>query len=180
MLLMGDELSRSQGGNNNAYAQDNETSWLDWSAGGAPDPDLLRFVQALIGLRRRHDAFRRRAFLTGAPVDARGLKDIYWLAPEGREMTGEDWHEGERRAIGVQLGNDAADGCRFLMLLNGSAEALPFRLAADFPSRSWYRVFGTGRTRARASDHIRPGGAFELAPRSFTLFGHEDWVDRAR
>ena len=179
MLLMGDELSRSQAGNNNAYAQDNETSWLDWAAGGSPDPDLLRFVRALTALRRRHDAFRRRGFLTGAPVDESGLRDVYWLAPEGREMTAEDWHDGERRTMGVQLGNDAADGCRFLLLLNGSPEEVPFRLAAEFPSGSWVRLVDTAEAHGRASDRIRPGGAFDLAPRSFVLFGHEDWADRA-
>jgi isoamylase len=178
MLLMGDELSRSQGGNNNAYAQDNETSWLDWAAGGSPDPDLLRFVKALTALRRRHDAFRRRAFLTGAPVDRSGLSDVYWLAPEGREMTAEDWHDGERRTMGVQLGNDAADGCRFLLLMNGSPDEVPFRLAAEFPSGSWVRLVDTAEARGRAPDRIRPGAAFDLAPRSFVLFGHEDWADR--
>ena len=78
-------------------------------------------MQALIGLRKRYAAFRRRDFLSGAPVPRNGLKDVYWLAPEGREMTIEDWADGMRRALGMQFGNDAPDGQRFLLLVNAGA-----------------------------------------------------------
>ena len=172
MTLMGDELSRTQGGNNNAYAQDNETSWLDWEAGAAADPDLLPYVQALVALRKRYDAFRRRAFLTGVTVPASGLKDVYWLAPEGREMTTEDWGDGLRRTLGMQLGNDAADGQRFLLLLNACPDAIDFRLAPE-PAGRWASVFDTrlpGGLVRGAPAVLEPGGTIPLDPRSLVLF----------
>jgi isoamylase len=174
MLLMGDEFSRSQGGNNNAYAQDNETSWLDWEASIKTDPELLAFVKTLIALRRHFDAFRRRTFLTGATV-ADGLKDVLWLAPEGREMSDHDWNDPERRSFGMQLGNDAPDGQRLLLLLNASAEPVDFLLPPDLPNGRWIQVFDTGRP-----DGVVQGGAAvqagEICPlqsQSLVLFQHE-------
>ncbi len=131
MILMGDEMSRTQGGNNNAYAQDNETSWMDW-AENADDPRFIEFVRNAVALRQNHDAFRRRNFFAGDRNGDNGLKDLYWLAPEGREMTADDWGEDLRRAVGVQFGNDAADGVRFLMVLNATPEPISFGLPADF------------------------------------------------
>jgi glycogen operon protein len=175
MLLAGDELSRSQGGNNNAYAQDNETNWLDWGAGLEADPALPDFVRTLIGLRARFEAFRRRTFLTGAPVAGTRLKDVYWLAPEGREMTHGDWSDGQRRTLGLQLGNDAADNGRFLVLMNAAAEPVPFRLAADFPLGPWAAVFDSalpdGLVRGEPPI-LEPGGTFPLPARSLVLFQH--------
>ena len=173
MLLMGDELSRTQNGNNNAYAQDNEISWFDWEKSAAEDPDLLAFTQAVISLRRRYDAFRRREFLTGASVPPRGLKDVYWLAPDGREMTTDDWNDGLRRTLGMQLGNDAADGQRFLLLLNADPEPVEFKLPADFPNGAWVLVFDTrlpsGLVRGEPVV-LRPGGTFPMEGRSLVLF----------
>ena len=115
-------------------------------------PDLVRFVRFLIALRRQHDAFRRRRFLTGTTVAGTSLKDVYWLAPEGREMTGEDWGDDTRRAIGMQIGNDAADGRRFLVLLNGAPEDVAFRLASDFPSPAWHLVLDTAQPFGRNAE----------------------------
>ncbi|MDA0226026.1 MAG: glycogen debranching protein GlgX, partial [Proteobacteria bacterium] len=102
MLLAGDERGRTQQGNNNAYCQDNEISWLDW----APDPaaaSLLEFTQRLITLRRRHPAFRRRDFFQGRPLHGHDVKDIQWLKPDGHEMTDEEWGQGFARCLGVYL-----------------------------------------------------------------------------
>jgi isoamylase len=176
MLLMGDELSRTQAGNNNAYAQDNEISWLDWNASANGDVDLLHFTKALIALRHRYDAFRRRAFLTGARVLNSGLKDVYWLAPEGREMTNEDWYDDSRRTVGVQLGNDARDGHRFLLLLNAAPDEVPFRLAENFPNGAWFQLFDTAHRDVDPANRpivFRTGETFPLASRSLVLFGHE-------
>jgi len=173
MLLMGDELSRTQNGNNNAYAQDNEISWFDWEKSAAEDPDLLAFTQAVISLRRRYDAFRRREFLTGASVPPRGLKDVYWLAPDGREMTTDDWNDGLRRTLGMQLGNDAADGQRFLLLLNADPEPVEFKLPDDFPNGAWVLVFDTRLTAGLVRGEpvvLRPGGTFPMEGRSLVLF----------
>jgi len=171
MLLMGDELSRTQAGNNNAYCQDNEISWLDWNSDGG-DPDLLVFVDNVIALRKRFAAFRRRNFLSGARVAGNGLKDVYWLAPEGREMTTEDWADGLRRAIGMQLGNDAPDGQRFLILLNAAPEAVDFKLA-ETPAGSWLQVFDTREPQGLVRGEpvvLDAGGSFALDPRCLVLF----------
>src|SRR5215469_5960909 len=102
MLLAGDEFGRTQGGNNNAYCQDNPTSWLDWTAIDDPDRDDLAFVQELLALRRRHKMLRWPAFLH-ARQSRGGIKDITWLGPDGSEMATEHWHDGDRRAIGLML-----------------------------------------------------------------------------
>ena len=162
MLLMGDELSRTQYGNNNAYAQDNETSWLDWKRGAAEDPDLVQFVSTLIAFRRRFDAFRRRDFLKGAEVPGTGLKDVYWLAPEGREMSNDDWADGRRHALGIQLGNDSADRQRVLILMNGAAETVSFMLPPLFGESQWGAGARHGCRRgapARADHGFEGGGA---------------------
>jgi glycogen operon protein len=171
MLLMGDEMSRTQGGNNNAYCQDNEISWLDWANDG-DDPQLLIFARHLIALRKTFDAFRRRDFLSGATVPPSGLKDVYWLAPEGREMTNEDWADGLRRALGMQIGNDAPDGQRFLILFNAAPEPVDFQLAPE-PKGRWMQVFDTrqpgGLIRSEPA-MLASGGTFELAARSLVVF----------
>jgi isoamylase len=180
MLLMGDELSRTQGGNNNAYAQDNEISWLDWAETN-PDPELLPFTQALIALRKRYDAFRRRDFLTGATVPKNGLKDVYWLAPEGREMTTADWGDGLRRTLGMQLGNDAPDDQRFLILLNAAPDPVEFHLAKQ-PHETWVPVFDTrlhaGLARGTPAA-LNSGGTFRLDSRSLVLFQHASTTHKA-
>ncbi len=175
MLLAGDELSRTQGGNNNPYCQDDETSWLDWSAGREHDPDLPDFVTALLALRRDNKALRRGAFLTGTEAPETGLKDVYWLAPSGAEMTSEDWHDPSRQVIGMQLGNDAREGRRILVLINGSLAEVPFCLAPTLPGEAWQPVFdatlpaGLAAVDAAA---LHRGGTFALAPRSLVLFQH--------
>ncbi len=173
MLLMGDELSRTQNGNNNAYCQDNETSWLDWKAGAVLDPTLLNFVRQLVEFRKRFEAFRRRAWLKGVAVPDTGLKDVYWLAPEGREMSRDDWADTRRRALGVQLGNDAADGQRFLILMNAAPETVPFSLPDSFTNNVWVQVLDT--TVFDMSGPItvlKKGMRYPLAGRSFSLFQH--------
>lgn len=174
MLLMGDELSRTQNGNNNGYAQDSEISWMNWNREAGPDPDFLAFARNLIALRKRYRAFRRINYLTGATVPKNGLKDVYWLAPEGREMTNQDWAEGLRRALGMQLGNDAPDEQRFLILLNAAPDPVEFRLATDVSGR-WLQVFDTtfadGLVRSDAAV-LDSGGSFALEARSLVLFQH--------
>jgi glycogen operon protein len=181
MLLMGDEISRTQKGNNNAYAQDNEISWMDWEAGLETDPELLTFTQALIALRRRFDAFRRRAYLSGAKVPGNGLKDVYWLAPEGREMSNEDWGDGLRRTLGMQLGNDAADGQQFLLLLSAAPEPVDFVLPDDFPTGNWVQVFDTRLDEGLVREKpiiLQPGQRFVIEPRSLVLFQHGNITEK--
>ena len=94
MLLGGDEIGRTQGGNNNAWCQDNEISWFDWELDGASG-ELLEFTRRLIALRREHPVFRRDAFLEGQRRS--GLPDVWWFRPDGRRMTQRDWRNARRR-----------------------------------------------------------------------------------
>jgi isoamylase len=110
MLCHGDELGRTQQGNNNGYCQDNELTWVDWSK---VDVDLLAFTRRLSELRREHPAFRRRRFFDGRPVRRRGqdtLPDIEWFTPDGSEMTEEDWDSGFGRSIAVYLNGNGIPG----------------------------------------------------------------------
>ncbi len=137
MLLGGDELGRTQHGNNNAWCQDNELSWFDWEL-DEERRALLDFTRELIAFRKRHPSFRRRSFLTGQSTRGSGLPDVVWLRPDGRKMTMRDWGRGDARTIGVFLngdeipsqgphGEEISDDT-FLLLFNGHDEPLGFRL----------------------------------------------------
>jgi glycogen operon protein len=159
MLLAGDELGRTQRGNNNGYCQDNEISWLDWA--GA-DADLLAFTRQLIALRRAHPVLRRRRWFQGRSIRGTEIHDIGWYLPDGSEMTDHDWRAATARALGVFLNGDAIDspdphGYRvrdesFHVLINANAETVTFRLAAAHAAERWVRVFDTTRP------------AFDVAP----------------
>ena len=105
MLTAGDERGRTQGGNNNAYGHDDETSWIDWR----PDDawlDVYEHTKAALRLRREHPALRQRHWLEGQPTIQRGPKDLTWLHPEGREMTNEDWHDEALQVVGMAVSGD--------------------------------------------------------------------------
>src|SRR6185295_2810047 len=100
MLLAGDEMGRTQVGNNNAYCQDNEVSWVNWEL--SPEGrQLLEYTRRLIGLRNAHPLFRRRTFFRGRAVRDPAIKDVLWLAPSGTEMTDEEWNQSFARCLGV-------------------------------------------------------------------------------
>jgi glycogen operon protein len=173
MFLMGDELARTQKGNNNAYCQDNEISYCDWS--NPEDPELLLFVRNLIALRKRYDAFRRNTFFTGQTLDSRNLKDIYWLAPEGREMSQDDWQSFERRAFGLQIGNDSDDHERFLVLFNAEPDEITFQLPENFPCNGFMPVFHSAEPEGlikKPGALLKAGGSYPLGSRSLVLFQH--------
>ena len=108
MLVAGDEMGRTQRGNNNAYCQDNEISWLDWDL-GPDEEDLLATVRLLLRLRQEHPVFRQRHFFEGRPVREGALKDLAWFAPSGTEMTEAEWHSPRLHTLGMFL---AGDGLR--------------------------------------------------------------------
>jgi isoamylase len=132
MLLGGDELGRTQSGNNNAWCQDNEISWFDWVH---PDEGLTEFTRRLISLRKTHPVFRRRNFFQGKGDE---LPDVWWMRPDGRKMTQRDWGNGEARAIAVFLNGDelkmatprgeVVDDESFLVLFNAHHEPITFRM----------------------------------------------------
>jgi isoamylase len=135
MLLGGDEFARTQGGNNNAWCQDNEISWFDWSWDDRGER-LRSFAKRLIELRREHPVFRRRQFLEGSDPSGSGLPDVWWFRADGRRMTKRDWNE--QRTVGMFLNGMeiAAPGPRgerveddsFLLLLNAYHEDVTFML----------------------------------------------------
>jgi len=137
MLGMGDELGRSQRGNNNAYCQDNDLSWLDWHTA---DTELLAFVADLAAIRRAHPALRRRHFLHGRIAADDGMPDVQWLSPDGSLLSAEDWHDRSRQAVLFVLAGDAATELdteghpardnRFVVALNAGRRALPLSLPA--------------------------------------------------
>ena len=162
MLLAGDELGRTQRGNNNAYCQDNEISWLDWENA---DPALLRFVQQLIELRKRHPSFRRRTY----PKP----EDTSWLAPEGREMTENDWKLPFARCFGMlMIGQRLAERDEhgeamldddLLLLLNAHHEAIEFVL----PGAGWVRLIDTAEPPGPAANkYALQGRSLALLVRS--------------
>jgi glycogen operon protein len=135
MLLGGDELSRTQRGNNNAWCQDNEISWFHWDLDDDCERRLLEFTRRVIALRRDHPVFRRTRFFAGSGAD---LPDVWWMRPDGRKMTQRDWRNPEARAIGVFLNGDelnmttsSGDELRdesFLVLFNAHHEPMTFRM----------------------------------------------------
>jgi glycogen operon protein len=165
MLLGGDEMGRTQDGNNNAWCQDNELSWFDWEH---TDDDLLVFTKRLIALRRNHPAFRRRDFLRGADTTGMGLPDAWWLRPEGRRMTRRDWERDDIHALGLFLNGDAIPdrderGERlrddsFLMLISAHHENLQFTLPSRRYGRAWSLELSTAEPGV-------PPGAWTAQPR---------------
>ncbi|HEY6483299.1 MAG TPA: glycogen debranching protein GlgX [Steroidobacteraceae bacterium] len=152
MLLGGDELGRTQNGNNNAYCQDNATSWLDWTL-DAEQQGWLDFVCQMIDLRRRHPVFSRRRFLQADAVNADGLKEIAWLTPEGSEMTETQWNQHFARCLGVYLAGAAIErrdkrgravtDNNFMLLFNAHHEVIPFVLPQFISDKAWWTVLDT-------------------------------------
>jgi glycogen operon protein len=152
MLLAGDELCHSQQGNNNAYCQDNELTWLNWELTEAQQA-WLEFVRALIHLRRTQPVFQRRKFFQGRAIHGEGIQDISWFEPSGQEMTEEAWNTGYARCLGVRLAGDLIGevdergedivGDTILLLLNAHYEAIPFTLPATQEGEVWERLLDT-------------------------------------
>ncbi len=180
MLLHGDEVSRTQHGNNNAYCQDSELSWLDWKA-AREHWSLLEFTEQVSRLRREHPVFQRRRFFQGRPVrGSGGLADIVWFTPAGAEMSDEDWDAGFARSVMVFLNGRAITtvdtrGERvvddsFLLLLNASHEDLAFTLPSDEYGEGWHVVLDTaGPLAADEAPAVKPGSDVDVEGRSMLV-----------
>jgi isoamylase len=177
MLLAGDEIGRTQHGNNNAYGQDNEISWLDWERAGEAQ-ELFDFVSQLISLRKAHPVLRRSRFLHGR-FEAHGLKDVTWFTPQGTEKTEENWQDAHARAISILLNGRAepdrrADGLPLeddllLLLMNSYHEPVEFTLPEVEFGQVWKPVIDTAVPGQGLSD--RPMGAQLTRPgRSLALY----------
>jgi glycogen operon protein len=179
MLLSGDELGRSQQGNNNAYCQDNELTWLHWDL-DARRRALLDFTRRLVRFRRAHPTLRRHKFFQGRPLRGSEIKDLLWLRADGREMTEEDWNAAWMRTLGVRLdgkGLDVRDergrpveDDTLLILFNAHHEPVPFKLPASVPGERWAVVFDTHRPALKENESVVAGGGeTPLAGRSLML-----------
>ncbi|WP_090608544.1 glycogen debranching protein GlgX [Mycobacterium lentiflavum] len=172
MICHGDELGRTQNGNNNGYCQDSELTWIDWSQA---DTDLLEFTRKVSGLRADHPVFRRRRFFSGKPVGRRGqdgLPDISWFAPDGSEMTDEDWGAGFSKSVAVFLNGHGipdrdARGQRvlddsFLLCFNAHYEPIEFTLPPKEFGASWQLVVFTGPEEETPADEVPGGGTLAV------------------
>ena len=180
MICGGDEIGRTQHGNNNAYCQDNEISWVDWKM-GKPQQTLLTFTRSLIALRQNHPVFRRRRFFQGRRIRGAEVKDLSWLRPDGKEMTDEDWAKGYVRCLGVRLAGDAIEekdskgrpvlDDTFLILLNAHHEPRPFTLPAHKRHVLWQPVLDTALTEENAKQGklLRGGVQYDLEARSLAV-----------
>jgi isoamylase len=182
MLLAGDEIGHTQGGNNNAYCQDNDISWLEWQELRPEDEALREFVRHLVRLRRQHRVFSRPRFFRGEVVSEAGLKDITWVTPDGVEVTGEYWGNESALSLGYVLGGAAGEfftrgGQRdidesFLVMMNAYYGDLDFRFPR-LPTRMvWEALVDTAEPTGIAKDGRlwQPGESYPLRGHSFALF----------
>jgi glycogen operon protein len=179
MLLAGDEMGHTQQGNNNAYCQDNDISWLNWELEPS-HVDLLEFTRFMICLFHRHPVLRRRHFFQGRRIRSSEVEDLTWFRPDGQEMTDEEWNNPETRCYGLRLAGDAieevdARGNRIvddtlLILVNAHYAALSFVLPLHPSEMHWELVLDTrearGKRRSRARRGARP---YKLEARSLAL-----------
>jgi glycogen operon protein len=177
MLCAGDEFARTQGGNNNAYCQDNEISWIDW-ASREENADLLEFARHWLEFRRKHPCWRRTRFFEGRDFGLDELKDITWLRPDGAEMAAGDWSEDFVRCLGFVIdgkdlrevdaqGRVLTDGV-FLILLNAHHAAIPFKTPA-LDSGHWRCLMDTTQGWLAEQCLVEPGGEYSLEGRSVAL-----------
>jgi glycogen operon protein len=175
MLLGGDEMGRTQGGNNNPYAQDNEISWYDWAN---VDEDLLAFTRRLIALRQEHPIFRQRRWFQGRPI--RGTVDISWFRSDGQEMSEEDFNTSHRRSLGMYLNGDGIRGRdlhgqpvtddTFMVVMNANDRELDWKLPTTL-EHNWSVVVDTSGV---LEDGYEVDGALSLPARSTVVLTSAD------
>ena len=184
MVLHGDELGRSQGGNNNVYCQDNEISWVDWDLEPWQE-ELLAFTRRAVALRREHPVFRRRRFFAGVSRDEDTPADIAWFAPDGRTMGPDDWANHEARSMLVFLNGEAIPepdqrgervvGDSFLVAFNGHYEPLTFTLPEEVYGDGWLVALDTSDDTAGSvsifddATTLLPGLELQVAERSIVV-----------
>jgi glycogen operon protein len=172
MLLAGDEMARSQRGNNNTYCQDNELSWIDWNL-VEENYDLVDFARHLIRFRRSRPGLRRDTFLKGSKRGP-AAKDVSWLHPSGRELGEPDWNDASARCLGVLMGVGATSRRTrlgdLLVIFNADEEAMEFVLPPPPAETSWCVLFDTAlRHPGPATRMLRNLQTLPLEPRSTVL-----------
>jgi glycogen operon protein len=179
MLCGGDEIGRTQKGNNNAYCQDNETSWYDWRLDDERRA-LLQFTRKVIALRRDHPAFHRAKFFKGRRIRGTDVRDIMWYRHDGAEMTDADWANPVTASLGLFLAGHGIDDLDedgnlvidddFYLVLNGSDVPLSFELPRASSAGQWQLLLDT--TNDDTTERVAQGATTRLEPRSLKLFIH--------
>ena len=180
MLLAGDEFGRTQRGNNNAYCQDNEISWVDWTLQESNKP-LVEFVRKLAGMRHKYPILRRNLFLNGEFVEELGVRDVTWINANGTQMADDDWHDPGLRCFGMLLdGRAQTTGIRqrgkeatILIVINGYHEPLEFTLPECAGGCRWSLLIDTHMNETADLPGFAIGVSYEAGGRSLVLFALE-------
>jgi glycogen operon protein len=177
MLLAGDEFARTQNGNNNAYCQDNEISWVDWNHDDRAER-LINFVRKLTGLRHRFPILRRTRFLTGQFDEELGVKDVSWISTNGEEMRDEQWKDANSRCFGMLLdGRAQTTGIRkrgeeatLLIIFNPWQDVVKFKLPRSNGGEGWTLLADTNFPDSPDEPDFPIGHEYEVTGRSLLLF----------
>ncbi|PHV66092.1 glycogen debranching enzyme GlgX [Williamsia muralis] len=179
MIAHGDEIGRTQNGNNNVYCQDGPIAWMDWQL-AEKNSDLLEFTRRVIALRSSHPVFRRRRFFAGRPIrSGNQARDIAWLTPSGEEMTEEDWDSGFGKSLAVFLNGSGINekdvrgrlvvDDDFLMCFNAHYEPIVFRVPTDFYANEWTGELDTAHPTGSSTVNAKAGSALLVRERSLLV-----------
>ncbi|OAI54945.1 glycogen debranching enzyme, partial [Planctomyces sp. SCGC AG-212-M04] len=177
MLLAGDEIAKSQNGNNNTYCQDSELTWLDWDL-DEEEQNLLAFTRSVIALRKMNPVFQRQKFFQGRSIRGQEQKDIAWFSPDGNPMNDEAWNAGFVKCLGLYLDGEMIGemnergepitGESMLILLNAHHEKIPFKLPTLDKKGHWTALLDTFQL-PEGGQEIQPGSQYSLAGRSLAV-----------
>jgi glycogen operon protein len=181
MLLAGDEIGRTQQGNNNSYCQDNEISWINWENS---DGELLDFTSRLIHLRRNHAAFSRKNWFKGEPVKGDGIEDIAWFQPDGSKMTAEHWNQDFAKSIAVFLNGQGLHAVNsegekvvddsFYIIFNASEQTIEYKLPDEHYAKDWRITFDTARySQEEGKQLYKANEKIKVDGRSVILLKHQ-------
>ena len=176
MLVAGDEMGRTQKGNNNAYCQDNEISWVDWTQA---DQELIQFTSDLIEMRKNHPAFCRRKWFQGQPIKGVGVEDIAWFLPDASEMTDEHWNNSFAKSLGVYFngkgihtvnpkGEPVVDDS-FYVIFNAHHEPLDYLLPPEKYGSQWKKILDTAAGKVSETQAFKPGDKLKVEGRSIIV-----------
>ena len=189
MLVAGDEFGRSQGGNNNAYCQDNEISWLDWENTSEEDQAFREFVCQAIKFRKDHIVFRRARFFFSRKIKGTEIKDIGWLRPDGQEFSPDDWDDSGIHFVSCLVRGEAGEyhltakgepqpDDSFFLILNAHFENIDWTLPTTSAGDRWRLLMDTAMDGNLVGSFYEDGGTYVAAPCSLTvLVRHQDKVE---
>jgi glycogen operon protein len=182
MILAGDEFARTQHGNNNAYCQDSEITWVNWQL-DADASSLLAFTKTLVGLRKTYPALRRSRFLTGQVDEALGVRDLTWINANGSEMLPVHWEDGNTKCLGMLIDGRArktgigrrGEDASVFIVLNSFEGVVDFTLPKDGGEDSnWLLLVDTNLTVPESNAKFRSGDIYQVTGRSLLLFARSD------